>query len=181
MTTALLSLGANIGDPLAQLQGAARSFAPWAYAHASIYRTAPWGVTDQQDFLNTALLVRDPTATAEEWLVRAQAAEQAAGRTRDRHWGPRTLDVDIISCWQDDAARTPIVSTDPQLLLPHPHATERSFVLVPALEMLSAHHPDLPLTGEFRRALAALLAHDPAVATSIQRDATLHLAPEGAL
>ena len=181
MTTALLSLGANIGEPLAQLQDAARSFAPWTYAQASIYRTAPWGVTDQPEFLNTALLVRDPTATAEEWLTRAHAAEEAAGRTRDLHWGPRTLDVDIVACWQDDAACTPIVSTDPHLVLPHPHATERSFVLVPALEMLSAHHPDLPLTGEFRRALAVLLARDPDAATSIQRDATLHLPPEGAL
>lgn len=147
MTTALLSLGANIGDPLAQLQYAARRLAPWSYAHASIYRSAPWGVTDQPEFLNTALLVHDPAATPAEWLARAHTIETEAGRTREVHWGPRTLDIDIIACWQDDAPHTPITSTDPHLLLPHPHAHERTFVLVPALNTLrppphAAPHPE---------------------------------------
>lgn len=181
MTTALLSLGANIGDPLAQLQYAAHCLAPWCYAHASVYRTAPWGVTDQPEFLNSAVLVRDISATAQDWLSCAQTIEQQAGRTREVHWGPRTLDIDIIACWHNDDNNTPIISTDPHLTLPHPYAIERSFVLVPALEILSYHHPNLPLTTEFRQALTALRSRDPAAETSIQRDVTLQLVPGGAL
>jgi 2-amino-4-hydroxy-6-hydroxymethyldihydropteridine diphosphokinase len=80
----------------------------------------------QPDYLNAVLLVEDPAAAPADWLARAQSAEQHAGRTRAVRWGPRTLDVDVIVV--DDAT-----STDPRLLLPHPRAAERAFVLVPWL------------------------------------------------
>jgi 2-amino-4-hydroxy-6-hydroxymethyldihydropteridine diphosphokinase len=68
--------------------------------------------------------------------VRAQTAEQTRGRARTRRWGPRTLDVDVISV---DA----IVSTEPRLTLPHPRAHERAFVLAPWLDV----DPDAELVG----------------------------------
>jgi 2-amino-4-hydroxy-6-hydroxymethyldihydropteridine diphosphokinase len=124
MTGAVLSIGSNLGDREAALQGAVDAFRPWLQACSPVYETPPWGPVPQDDYLNAVLLVADPSAAPLDWLDRAHAAEQAAGRTRDVRWGPRTLDVDVIAV--DD-----VVSDDPQLTLPHPRATERAFVLVP--------------------------------------------------
>jgi len=109
---------------LANLQLAADAFRDWSCAVSPVFETAPWGPVPQQDYLNAVLVVADPQADAALWLVRAQAAEQLAGRTREVRWGPRTLDVDVI-------AVDSVHSTDPELTLPHPRAAERAFVLVP--------------------------------------------------
>ena len=124
MSTAVLSIGSNLGDRLGHLRGCVEAFEPWLITVSDVYETAPWGPVPQDDFLNAIVLVSDPAATARDWLDRAHAAERAAGRTREVHWGPRTLDVDVIAV---DLVR----STDPSLTLPHPHAHERAFVLVP--------------------------------------------------
>jgi len=137
MSTAVLSVGSNLGDRLAHLQSAADAMRPWLRAVSPIYETAPWGPIEQDDYLNAILVVTDADATAKDWLARAQAAEQSAGRTRDVRWGPRTLDVDVIAV--DDEA-----SDDPAITLPHPRAAERAFVLVPWL----AVDPDAVLGGE---------------------------------
>lgn len=126
MSRAVLSLGANLGDRLAALQGAVDSVRPWLVAVSPVYETAPWGPVPQGAYLNAVVIVDDPGATAREWLTRARAAEQAAGRTREVRWGARTLDVDVIVV--DD-----LVSDDPELTLPHPRAAERAFVLIPWL------------------------------------------------
>jgi 2-amino-4-hydroxy-6-hydroxymethyldihydropteridine diphosphokinase len=120
----VLSIGSNLGDRAAALRGAVEAFRPWLVAVSPVYETPPWGPVSQDDYLNAVLLVADPEAGARDWLARAHAAEQAAGRTRDLRWGPRTLDVDVVAV--DD-----VVSDDPELTLPHPRATERAFVLVP--------------------------------------------------
>jgi 2-amino-4-hydroxy-6-hydroxymethyldihydropteridine diphosphokinase len=124
MSRAVLSIGSNLGDRLARLQGAVDAFGPWLVAVSPVYETAPWGGVEQDDFLNAVMVVSDPSATARDWLGRAQAAEQAAGRERSVHWGPRTLDVDLVVV--DD-----VVSCEAELTLPHPRAAERAFVLVP--------------------------------------------------
>ena len=124
MSSAVLSIGSNIGDRLAQLRSAVTAFAPYLTAASPVFQTPPWGPVAQQPFYNAVLLVTDATATPADWLARAQACEQAAGRTREQRWGPRTLDVDVITV--DD-----VRSDDPQLTLPHPRAAERAFVLVP--------------------------------------------------
>jgi 2-amino-4-hydroxy-6-hydroxymethyldihydropteridine diphosphokinase len=124
VTTAVLSIGANVGDRRAALQSAVDGFRPWLVAVSPVYETPPWGPVPQDDYLNAVLLVRDDDASPADWLARAHAAEQAAGRTREVRWGPRTLDVDVVAV--DD-----VVSDDPTLTLPHPRATERAFVLVP--------------------------------------------------
>jgi 2-amino-4-hydroxy-6-hydroxymethyldihydropteridine diphosphokinase len=146
MSTAVLSVGSNLGDRLAHLQSAVDGMSPWLRAVSPIYETAPWGPIDQDDYLNAVIVVTDADATAKDWLARAQAAEQAAGRTRDVRWGPRTLDVDVIAV--DDEA-----SDDPAITLPHPRAAERAFVLVPWL----AVDPDAVLGGEPVRSIAGRL------------------------
>lgn len=124
MTRAVLSIGANLGDRLAALRGAADAFRPWLIAASPVYETPPWGPVPQDPYLNAVLIADDPDAEPSDWLARAHTAEQAAGRTRDVRWGPRTLDVDVVDVHG-------VVSADPQLTLPHPRAAERAFVLVP--------------------------------------------------
>ncbi|HET6877975.1 MAG TPA: 2-amino-4-hydroxy-6-hydroxymethyldihydropteridine diphosphokinase [Jatrophihabitans sp.] len=126
MSKAVLSIGANLGDRLAALQAAMERFRPWLRAVSPVYETAPWGPVPQEDYLNAVLVVADETAAPHTWLERAQAAEQAAGRTRELRWGPRTLDVDIVDV-------DGVSSLEPALILPHPRAAERAFVLVPWL------------------------------------------------
>ncbi len=148
MGNAVLSIGSNLGDRLAALRGAVDAFRAALVMVSPVYETPPWGPVEQGPFLNAVLLVRDPDADAREWLHRAHAAEDAAGRTRELRWGPRTLDVDVVDA---DAE----ISADPELTLPHPRAAERAFVLVPWL----AVDPAATLDG---RSVADLLAYLPA-------------------
>lgn len=124
MSTAVLSIGSNLGDRLAHLQAAVAGFRSWLRAISPVYETAPWGPVPQADYLNAVVVVSDPEADPSTWLARAHEAERAAGRTRDVRWGPRTLDVDVVDV---DA----LVQADPSLTLPHPRAAERAFVLAP--------------------------------------------------
>ncbi len=124
MSRAVLSIGSNLGDRLAALQLAVDAFRPWLVAVSSVYETPPWGPVEQPPFLNAVLVADDPSAAPTDWLIRAQAVEQLAGRVREQRWGPRTLDVDVIDV---DGIQSP----DPVLTLPHPRAAERAFVLVP--------------------------------------------------
>ncbi|SOD70564.1 2-amino-4-hydroxy-6-hydroxymethyldihydropteridinediphosphokinase [Jatrophihabitans sp. GAS493] len=127
MSRAVLSIGSNIGDSLGYLRGAVAALAEWIVATSGVYETPAWGGVEQQNFLNAVVIVDDSRADAQEWLRRAQDCERAADRSREVHWGPRTLDVDVIAV---DEVR----SDDPQLRLPHPFAAQRAFVLVPWLD-----------------------------------------------
>ncbi len=147
MSRAVLSIGSNLGDRLAALQLAIDPVRPWLVAMSPVYESAPWGPVPQQDYLNAIIIVDDPAATADTWLARGQAAELAAGRRRELRWGPRTLDVDVIDV-------DGIESGELQLLLPHPRAAERAFVLVPWL----AADPSARLAGA---PLAELLCRLP--------------------
>lgn len=144
MTSALLSLGSNLGDRSAHLRAALDTLAEAGdlVAVSDIYETPPWGDPDQPAYLNAAALVRSerPAAT---WLETAQELERAAHRERDpaRRFGPRTLDVDVIAVWTDDGAD--VVSDDPDLTLPHPRTHLRAFVLRPWLDLM----PDARLAG----------------------------------
>ncbi len=128
MSRAVLSIGSNIGDRLAQLRSAVTALAPYLTAASPVFQTPPWGPVEQQPFYNAVLLVADPQAGPADWLARAQACEQAAGRVREQRWGPRTLDVDVITVRDEHGD---VRSDDPVLSLPHPRAAERAFVLVP--------------------------------------------------
>jgi 2-amino-4-hydroxy-6-hydroxymethyldihydropteridine diphosphokinase len=139
MSGAVLSLGSNMGDRAGHLRAALSLLGESVVAVSPVYETAAWGPIAQDDYLNLIALVEDPSADAATWLVRCHACEQAAGRTREVRWGPRTLDADVIAVW--DAQ--PVISDDPDLTLPHPRAHERAFVLVPWLAVA----PDAMLPG----------------------------------
>jgi 2-amino-4-hydroxy-6-hydroxymethyldihydropteridine diphosphokinase len=130
MSRAVLSLGANLGDRAGTLRAALTALKDDGslLARSTLYETPPWGPVEQPPYLNAVAVVRGPRDAA-GWLARAHELEQAAGRTREVRWGPRTLDVDVVAVTGDDGA--PVVSDDPALTLPHPRAHERAFVLVP--------------------------------------------------
>ncbi|MCU1591409.1 MAG: 2-amino-4-hydroxy-6-hydroxymethyldihydropteridine pyrophosphokinae [Frankiales bacterium] len=127
--SAVVSIGSNLGDRLAHLQSAVEVLGPTAIS--SVVETRPVGGPAQRDYLNAVLLC--PTDAATTWR-RAQRAELARGRARTVRWGPRTLDVDIVVA----------DGTPPEgVVLPHPRAHERVFVLLPWLEL----DPDAVLAG----------------------------------
>jgi 2-amino-4-hydroxy-6-hydroxymethyldihydropteridine diphosphokinase len=136
MSRAVLSLGANLGDRLANLQSAVTGLGDAVVAVSPVYETAPWGGVDQPDFLNAVLIAAQDGVDEWDWLARAQLLESAAHRVRTVRWGPRTLDVDIVTV--DD-----VVSDHPDLLLPHPGTPSRATVLLPWLDI----EPDAVLPG----------------------------------
>ena len=136
MSRAVLSLGSNLGDRIGHLRAAVAGFAGVLVAASPVYETAPWGGVEQDDFLNAVLIVDDPDTDARGWLRRGQALEDASGRVREVRWGPRTLDVDVVTV-------DGVTSTDPELLLPHPGTPERATVLRPWLDV----DPDATLPG----------------------------------
>jgi 2-amino-4-hydroxy-6-hydroxymethyldihydropteridine diphosphokinase len=128
--TAVISLGSNLGDRLASLQAAVRLLSGDGLdgvAVSGVYETDPVGGPPQDDYLN-AVLLAVTALPAEAILTRCQAAEAARQRVRAQRWGPRTLDADLITVGTER-------SDDPRLILPHPRAHERGFVLVPWLEV----------------------------------------------
>ncbi len=147
MTRAVLSIGANLGDRLGYLRLAVSGLADAVVAVSPVYETKAWGVTDQPDFLNAVLLVDDPAADAWAWLRRGQDLEARAGRVRDQRWGPRTLDVDVVTV-------DGVTSDHPDLLLPHPGTPDRATVLIPWLAVDPT--ATLPGHGPVRDLLAAL-------------------------
>lgn len=135
MTLAVLSLGSNLGDRVGRLRGAVAALGDVLQVASGVYETPPWGDPDQPAYLNAVVLVRDPQAGPWDWLERARALEQAAERVRDpqRRYGPRSLDVDVIAVWTEDGE--PVRSDDPELILPHPRAHLRAFVLRPWIDL----------------------------------------------
>ena len=127
---AALSLGSNLGERLPLLQWGIRDLVSEGVdlvAASSVYETDPVGGPEQGAYLN-AVIVVETTLQPLELLARAGQAEAAQRRVRAERWGPRTLDVDVLSI-------ADLVSDDPVLTLPHPRAHQRGFVLVPWAEI----------------------------------------------
>jgi 2-amino-4-hydroxy-6-hydroxymethyldihydropteridine diphosphokinase len=167
VTRAVLSLGSNLDDRVANLRLGVAQLGPTLRAVSTVYETPPWGDPDQPDYLNAVVVVAGPDEPY-GWLDRARAIEAAAGRTRDpaRRYGPRVLDVDVIAVWTDEGE--PITLDTPELTLPHPRAHLRAFVLRPWADVA----PDDRLPGH--GAIVDLLA-----APEIQTDlAGLRSRPE---
>lgn len=131
MSRAVLSIGSNVGDRLAHLRSVADALGERVLARSPVYVTKPWGVTDQADFYNAVIIAEDEGWDPWAWLDFAQRCERDADRVRERQWGPRTLDVDIVDC---SVARQPVTSAHERLVIPHRHAHERAFVLIPWLD-----------------------------------------------
>jgi 2-amino-4-hydroxy-6-hydroxymethyldihydropteridine diphosphokinase len=134
MAEALLGFGGNVGDVRATLAEAIGLFADGndvkLRAQSSHYRTPPWGMLEQPPFVNMAIQV-DTSLAPRALLERAMKVESAFDRERYRlkRWGPRPIDIDLLSYEQ-------VVLDEPGLTLPHPRMFERAFVLVPLNEIV---------------------------------------------
>ncbi|ROS25894.1 2-amino-4-hydroxy-6-hydroxymethyldihydropteridine diphosphokinase [Cellulomonas sp. PhB150] len=149
----VLALGSNLGAPQDTLRRAVGDLGDIPGVQvvdvSPLARTAPVGGPEQPDFLNAVVLART-SLSARDLLRATQSVEQAHGRERHEHWGPRTLDVDIIVYGSLTA-----VSDD--LEVPHPRAHERAFVLQPWAQV----SPDAVLPGLGGGPVAALAATAP--------------------
>jgi 2-amino-4-hydroxy-6-hydroxymethyldihydropteridine diphosphokinase len=151
-----VSLGSNLGDRggyLAQARDALAALPTTAVLAASrVYETAPQELADQPSFLNQVVCLETGLAP-HEFLSACQAIERANDRRRERRFGPRTLDIDILLFQGVEA-------DDPELTLPHPRMCRRAFVLVPLAEIWgwARDMPDLDVDR-----LASALARDQAV------------------
>lgn len=164
MTSTVLSIGSNIGDRLTRLQSVVDGLGPAVRAVSPVFETDAWGGVEQSPFLNAVLIADDPDLDCHGWLRRGQRLEQEADRVREQKWGPRTLDVDLVTCHDGD---TEVCSRDEDLTLPHPLAHLRAFVLIPWL----AVDPDATLTvvGRSRRVAHLLEEIDPVERAGVRR------------
>jgi 2-amino-4-hydroxy-6-hydroxymethyldihydropteridine diphosphokinase len=151
MPRAVVGLGANVGNPLAQLRAAIAAIGGLPgtalAAVSSFYRSAPLGYVDQPDFINAAVVIETALEPA-ALLAALQGIEAAAGRRRSFANAPRPLDLDLLLY---DGREI----DEPGLTVPHPRLHERAFALVPLLEL----EPDAAIPGRGRAAelLAALV------------------------
>lgn len=107
---------------------------------SSLYESAPFGVTDQPNFVNAVVGVQT-SLTAHELLNFCQSLENNAKRERLRHWGERSLDVDVL-LYGDEVINTP------DLTVPHAGLLKRNFVLVPLAELADKHHLNINIQGK---------------------------------
>jgi 2-amino-4-hydroxy-6-hydroxymethyldihydropteridine diphosphokinase len=137
--TAYLGLGSNEGDRLALLQDAvdllSRHEGVRVTASSRVYATDPVGGPPQEEYLNAVVRV-ETTREPYGLLDACREVENALGRERLERWGPRTIDVDVLTYGDR-------VIDEPDLQVPHPRMHERGFVLVPLLELVA----DPPLPG----------------------------------
>jgi len=137
-----VGLGSNLGErePMIRLALEALSRLPGTrlVKASSLYDTEPVGEVDQPNFLN-AVAQLDTELTARQLLWNLLLIEKRLGRVRTQRWGPRTIDLDLL-------LHGSLVLDEPELTVPHPELTARSFVLVPLVELdpLLVH----PVTGE---------------------------------
>lgn len=126
---AVIALGANIGNPKEQMDIAVALLRESLEVSAvsSYFTTAPVGGPAQPDYLN-AVCIAESDLPAADLLALLHGIEKVLGRERNEHWGPRTIDLDLIQYGS-------LLSYADELLLPHPRAHERRFVLEPWLEI----------------------------------------------
>ena len=149
-----LGLGSNLGDRLATLQRAVDLLGArnglTVQRSSRVYETTPvGGPSDQPDYLNAVVEV-ETSLDAHALLDAANAVEDDLGRVREERWGPRTIDIDLLTFGEERV-------TDERLTVPHPRMHERMFVLAPLLEL----DADPPLPGERHVADMRLSVADP--------------------
>lgn len=146
--SAWVALGSNLSDPPHQVERGFEALAALPQtrlrARSRLYRTRPWGVVDQPDFINAAAWL-ETTLAPRELLDALLTAEARAGRVRGVRYGPRVLDLDLL-LYGDRVVR------EPGLVLPHPRLHERAFVLLPLADIAA----DVEVPGRGR--VAELLA-----------------------
>ncbi len=141
-TVAYLGLGSNLGDRLGNLQRAVELLAaqPGLRVERSsrVYETDPVGGPPQTEYLNAVIEVQT-SLSPRELLAASMDVEQRMGRVRDERWGPRVIDIDVLT-YDDEEI------DEPDLVIPHPRMHERGFVLVPLMDL----DPDPMVPGRGR-------------------------------
>ncbi|MBB3351780.1 2-amino-4-hydroxy-6-hydroxymethyldihydropteridine diphosphokinase [Rhizobium sp. BK049] len=129
--SATLGLGGNIGDPVKAMATALQRLGGRddcrVTAVSRLYRTPPWGKTDQSFFFNACAAV-ETRLPPEALLDVCLSIEREMKRERIERWGPRTLDIDVLTYGN-------VVQQAPRLELPHPRMTDRGFVLMPLADI----------------------------------------------
>jgi 2-amino-4-hydroxy-6-hydroxymethyldihydropteridine diphosphokinase len=140
----VLSLGSNVGDRLNYLtlsKTAIQNYIGSIQLSSNIYETEPWGVDNQDSYLNQVIAVQT-NRTPNELLNYIHLIERELGRIRMVHYGPRTIDIDILFYGER------IIDIE-KLKIPHPHIQKRRFILVPLSEILpKMQHPLLKKTNQ---------------------------------
>ena len=137
MPRAFLGLGSNLGDRLGNLRRAVellRERSVRVLRSSRVYETDPVGGPEQPDYLNAVVEV-EAEGTARHLLEICLAIEEEMGRVRGERWGPRTIDLDLLTFGHEEI-------DEPGLRVPHPRMHERAFVLAPLLELTA--DPKLP-------------------------------------
>jgi 2-amino-4-hydroxy-6-hydroxymethyldihydropteridine diphosphokinase len=129
VTRAAIGIGSNVGDAAEHVERALVRLAELGTlaARSARYRSAPWGVTDQDPFVNAAALL-DTELEPRDLLAALKRIEGEQGRVETFRWGPRVLDLDILTYGE----RT---IDEPDLTIPHPRLHERAFALVPLADI----------------------------------------------
>jgi 2-amino-4-hydroxy-6-hydroxymethyldihydropteridine diphosphokinase len=129
MPRAAIGIGSNVGDPVANVRGAVARLAELGtvVARSALYRTEPWGVIGQEPFVNAAASL-ETALEPHPLLVALKRIEAEAGRVTTFRWGPRVLDLDILTYGE-------LRLDDPDLVIPHARLHERAFALVPLAEI----------------------------------------------
>lgn len=152
----LIGLGSNLDFPIRQIETAISSIAEHdsisVVKCSSLYESLPQGPQDQNSFINAVIAV-DTELEPTQLLAFLQSIERAQGRIKTRHWGERSIDLDILFIENQNSE-----INLPELTIPHPHALSRDFVIIPALEI----EPDwrLPDGSRLSDALSNCLKHD---------------------
>lgn len=132
---AALGLGGNIGAPRANIAKALEALDASNVIHVAqvsrLYETPPWGEVNQPNFLNACATIQT-SLCAQDLLDFCLQLELEMGRTRDRRWGPRSIDIDILY-YQDQ------IIDEPRLQIPHPRMCQRAFVMIPLAEIAGDH------------------------------------------
>lgn len=161
---AYIALGSNLGNPIQQLDLAALAIGAHPQitrlAMSPIYQSKPHGDIVQPDFINAVMSVTT-TLSAHDLLDVLHDIENQQGRQRNVVWGPRTLDLDLI-LFADAVLKTP------SLIIPHPRAHEREFVIQPLVDL----NPELIIPGKGR--VSDLLTQLPTATMEIIRNVTTY-------
>lgn len=154
LTRVYVGLGSNLGEPVAQVMAALSELAELPSTellhHSRLYRSAPLGPAEQPDYVN-AVAALDTRLGPYELLAQLKALEHRHGRVRGMHWGPRTLDLDLLVFGDLRLAGE-------SLTVPHPGIAERDFVLRPLAEIAPAL--EIPGLGPVQALLKACPMHN---------------------
>jgi len=141
----IVALGSNLGDKAGNIARAIDLLTERGdvrlVARSRNYATDPWGDTDQDWFVNAAIMVATELAPR-ALLARCKEIEQRMGRVITKRWGPRIIDLDLL-------VYRGVTMAEDDLTLPHPHIAARAFVLAPLMDIA----PDLVIDGQSVRAM----------------------------